>query len=91
MAITLDPDRKQQALASIKRYLLEELEQDVGDLKAGSVLEFFLRELAPTIYNRAVADAQQFIQERTLDLEGACHEEEFGFWSASGAKSRRGR
>lgn len=91
MAMTLDPDSKQQALASIKRYFLEELEQDIGDLKAGSVLGFFLEELAPTVYNHAVIDAQRYIQERALDLESVCHQEEFGYWRARGSKGRRGR
>ncbi len=91
MTIALDPDRKQQALASIKRVLLEELDQDVGDLKAGTLLEFFLRELAPAVYNRAIQDAQRYFQERTLDLEGACHADEAGYWaprSPSGSRRR---
>ncbi len=86
MAIDLGPDAKMQAVTSIKRFFLEELEQDVGELKAGSVLAFFLEELAPTVYNRAVLDAQRFFQERALDLEGACHEDEFGYWSARAAR-----
>ena len=87
MPIALDPDRKQQALASIKRFLLEELEVDTGDLKVGTVLEYFLQELAPVVYNRAVQDAQRYFQERALDLEGACHEDEFA-WSARSGKGR---
>ena len=90
MAITLDPDARQQALASIKRYVLEALEQDVGDLKAGGILDFFLRELAPTVYNHAIGDAQRFVQERALDLEGACHQDEFAFWTTAPPR-RRGR
>lgn len=91
MPITLDPDARKQALASIKRFVLEELEQDVGDLKAGTVLDFFLQELAPRIYNRAVADAQQYMQDRALDLEGACHADEAGYWAARDAGPRRRR
>ena len=91
MPIDLDPDAKQQALASIKRFLLEELDQDVGDLKAGVVLQFVLEELAPVAYNRGVADAQRFFQDRAVDLEGACHEKEFGYWNKGSDRPRRGR
>jgi len=91
MPIDLEPDAKLQALASIKRFLLEELEQDVGDLKAGTVLQFFLEELAPVAYNRGVADAQRYIQDRAMDLEGACHEKEFGYWNKGADRPRRGR
>jgi uncharacterized protein (DUF2164 family) len=91
MPIALDPETKQQALASVKRFLLEELDLDVGDLKAGSVLQFFLEELAPLAYNRGVADAQRYVQDRAADLEGACHEKEFGYWNKSADRPRRGR
>jgi len=88
MPIVLSPDATAQALASIKRYAREELDLDVGDLKAGSLLEFFLKELGPTVYNTAVADAQRYMQDRALDLEGACHQEEFGFWAPPATKGR---
>lgn len=86
MAIDLAPDQKEQALASIKRFLREELDLDVGDLKAGTVLEYVLRELGPVVYNRAIQDAQRWFQERTLDLDGVCHEEEFGYFGGRGEK-----
>jgi uncharacterized protein (DUF2164 family) len=89
MAITLAPEKKSQALASIKRFIREELEQDLGDLKAGTVLEFFLKELAPSVYNEAVLDAQHYMQDRALDLEGACHADEFGYWNAPKNPRRR--
>ncbi len=87
MAITLSPEARQQALASIKRFFLEELDQEVGDLKAGTALEYFLRELGPVVYNRAIQDAQRYFQDRALDLEGACHEDEFG-WSGARVSTR---
>ncbi len=88
MPIDLTPDARAQALASVKRFAREELDLDLGDLKAGTVLEFFLKELGPSVYNQAVADAQRYMQDRALDLEGACHQDEFGFW-APPAKGRR--
>ena len=88
MAITLDPVARQQALASIKRYVLEELEQDVGDLKAGSVLDFFLRELAPTVYNHAIGDVKYSLHQWgsaciscVLSIACKVHEEEWHWLS----------
>lgn len=43
MTITLTEDARRQAIASLKRYLGEELDQDVGDLKAGLLLPFTVR------------------------------------------------
>ena len=90
MTITLADDRRKQSIASIKRYFLEELDQDIGELKAALVLEFFLKEIAPTIYNGAIADAQTYVRDRLIDLEGACSAPEFAFWpSASVRRSSR--
>ena len=89
MTITMSDSARKQATASIKRYLSEELDQDVGDLKAGLMLEFFLKEIAPTIYNGAIADAQTFLRDRVADLEGACSATEFAYWPSSSSRASR--
>jgi uncharacterized protein (DUF2164 family) len=86
MTITLADDARKHAIASIKRYFSEELDQDIGDLKAGLALEFFLKELAPTIYNGAIADAQTYVRDRLIDLEGACSAPEFAFWPSASVR-----
>ncbi len=83
MAITLAPETKKQAIASIRRYFAENWDEDVGDLRADLLLDYFLKELAPTVYNRAIADSQVFLRDRVADLEGACYEKEFGYWPPS--------
>ena len=80
MTITLAEDARRQAIASLKRYLAEELDQDVGDLKAGLLLEFILKEIAPSVYNAAIGDAQTFLRDRVADLDGACSAAEFAYW-----------
>ena len=81
MALEFPTETKKQALESIKRFFTEEMENDIGDLKANTVLCFFLEELAPSVYNRAVSDAQGRVMESVGDLDGSCHEPEFGFWN----------
>jgi len=80
MTIRIDNEAEKRAIASIKRFVSETLEDDIGDLKASLFLEFCLREIGPTIYNRAVADARKFLEERLSDLEGTCFEPEFSYW-----------
>lgn len=88
MPIVLPPDTVAQLRSSIKRYVAEHLEQDIGDLKADMLLEFCLKEVGPTIYNRAIADAQAYFQGRVADLDGVCYEPEFAYWTDG---PRRGR
>ena len=78
--ITIPDNAKKQALASLKRYVSENLEQEIGDLKADLLLDFVLREIGPTIYNQAIADAKAFFQDRTGDLDAVCYQKEFSYW-----------
>lgn len=80
MAIRLPKDTEQRLLTSIKQFFREELEEEIGDLKARIVLDYCLREIAPSVYNQAVADAQAYFQEKVVDLDATCHEPEFGHW-----------
>jgi uncharacterized protein (DUF2164 family) len=89
MTISLSDDARKQAVASIKRYFAEALDQDIGDLKAGLVLEFILKEIAPTVYNGAIADAQTYLRDRVADLEGACAAKEFAYWPSASVRRVR--
>jgi uncharacterized protein (DUF2164 family) len=80
MPIKLSPDTTKRLLASIKRYAADNLDEEIGDLKAGLLLDYCLKEIGPSIYNQAIADAQSYLTGRVADLEGVCHEPEFGFW-----------
>jgi uncharacterized protein (DUF2164 family) len=80
MAIKLQNDSKKYLIGSIKRFFAESMNDDIGDLKASLVLDFCLREIGPTIYNQAIADAQTYIQDRASELGGVRFEAEFDFW-----------
>lgn len=90
MDITISDQTKTQAIASIRRYCAEQLDQEVGDLQAGLLLEFVLKEIGPSIYNAVIADAQAFLRDRVADLDGACFVPEFGYWPRSAARRRQG-
>jgi uncharacterized protein (DUF2164 family) len=77
----LDPETRQTLLESIKRFAEEELELEIGDLKAGFFLDYCLEEIGPSIYNQAIKDAQAFFFTKVEDLEGTCYEPELQ-WSA---------
>jgi uncharacterized protein (DUF2164 family) len=80
MAIKLSKDVRAALIASTKRYFEENMEEEIGDLKASLLLEFFLQEMGPSIYNQAIADAQACMQDKVADLDGSCHEPELGYW-----------
>ncbi|TPW18849.1 MAG: hypothetical protein FD126_3273 [Elusimicrobia bacterium] len=80
MAIKLQKDAEKHLIGSIKTFFSDELESDIGDLKAQLVLDFFLKEVSPTVYNQAVKDAQSYFQDKVSDLGDVRHETEFDYW-----------
>lgn len=78
--IEIPPDARTRGIASLRRYFSEELELDVGELKAGLLFDYFVAEHGPTIYNQAIADARAFFEERSADLAAICYQAEFPFW-----------
>ena len=80
-SIKISDEAREQAVASLKRYVTEEFDEDIGDLKTGLLLDYLLEELGPTIYNQAIADARAFFEERAADLDGVCYQSEFPYWA----------
>jgi uncharacterized protein (DUF2164 family) len=81
MEIEIPKPARQVAIASIQRYFEENLSEPIGELPAGLLLNFFLEEIGPAIYNRAVADAQSRMEQRVLDITGELYAHEFQYWS----------
>jgi uncharacterized protein (DUF2164 family) len=75
--ITIPDAARRQAVAALQQYFRDNLDEPVGDLKAGLLLDFILAELGPTVYNQAIADARAFFDERTSDLAAFCYHDEF--------------
>ncbi len=90
MAVTLSDGEKKQALASLSRFCEDELEFEMSGVQSALLLKFILAEIAPSVYNSGVRDAQAFLQDRLADLEATCYEAEFAYWP-KGASVRRKR
>ena len=80
MAIDLSAEHRKEAIASIECYFREHRDEKIGNIAAGALLGFFLEELGPLVYNKAVADVQARIQERVVEVDIEIHEDEFQYW-----------
>ena len=80
MTIELTKEARAQAIASIERYFRENMDEPIGNVAAGGLLGFFLEEVGPAIYNRAVADVQERLQARVSEVDLEVHEDEFQYW-----------
>jgi uncharacterized protein (DUF2164 family) len=80
MAIKLKKEDELRAVASIRRFFKENMEEEIGDLKSSLLLNFVLLEIGPTLYNQAVFDVQAYMQGKIIEADGVCYEPEFGYW-----------
>ena len=81
MAIELEREVERCLLVSIKRYFEEQLDTEIGDLKATLLLRFILKEIGPCIHNQAIHDAQAHLRDVVEEIDGVCFEPEFGYWN----------
>ena len=86
MTIELPKDVRAQAIASIERWFNENADEPIGNIQAAALLNFFVAEIGPSVYNQAIADAQQRLQQRVAELDIECHADEFGFWRQAGRR-----
>jgi uncharacterized protein (DUF2164 family) len=80
MTIELSKEARTEAIASIERYFAENMEERIGNIAAGALLGFFMEEVGPSIYNMAVAQVQERLQTRIMELDLEVHEDEFQYW-----------
>lgn len=76
MPITLAKDKKKGIIRAIQTYFDEKLDREIGDLGAELLIDFFLKELGPAIYNQAILDSQAFFQDKLIDLEAQLFQDE---------------
>jgi uncharacterized protein (DUF2164 family) len=88
ITIELSKEKRAEATTSLKKYFEEETGEPLGDLRAGLLLDFFLEEVGPAIYNKAIADAQARLTARVADLDGELFANEFQYWLRIAAKKK---
>ncbi|MHC8945269.1 uncharacterized protein (DUF2164 family) [Advenella incenata] len=88
MAIKLKPEVEEQLIGSLRRYWKQEEDAELGELRAKLFLKYIVDEVGPCIYNQAIRDAQEYMQEKTMDMEISCYAEEFNYWASRKKKPR---
>lgn len=66
--IKLNESNKADMKREIKKYFSSERNEDLGDLASELVLDFFMKKLAPHVYNQGIEDAYGYMQINIEDL-----------------------
>jgi len=74
--ITLSPERRAELIETLQTFYADLFGEAVSDYRAGEILDFFIEELGPAVYNQAIQDAHGYMLERLADLEAEFYEPE---------------
>lgn len=64
----ISKEKRTDMINSIKEYFENERNEEMGDLAAGLLLNFFMEELASEFYNQGVQDAHKYMSDRLDDI-----------------------
>lgn len=62
--IEFSTQEKEQLVAKIQDYFVDELDQDIGQFDAEFLLDFFAKEVGGYFYNRGLFDAQKIVRNK---------------------------
>lgn len=68
----MSEEKRKACITLIQNYFYKEREEDLGELAAGMILDFFMDKLAPEFYNLGVEDSYKYINDRIEDILGLC-------------------
>jgi uncharacterized protein (DUF2164 family) len=71
--IVLPKEEKAAAVARIREYFANELDQEIGVLPAEFLLEFFANEIGPLFYNQGLRDAHAALTRQMEDFGEAIY------------------
>ena len=68
-AMKLPKEQRDQMIRLIQAYFETERGETIGDLAADGVLDFFMTQLSPYVYNQAISDCRLLVNQRMVSLE----------------------
>lgn len=66
----LSKEKRDHMISEIQNYFRKERDEELGDLAAMMVLDFFVEKLAKEFYNQGVADSYKYMSNSIEDLLG---------------------
>lgn len=66
--LQLTREKREDMVSALKYYFDKERDEELGDLAAGMLLDYIIKELAPEFYNQGVLDSNRYMNDRVEEL-----------------------
>jgi len=70
MRIRLSEERRAALVDGVQTYFRTEFDEELSDFRANGLIDLFVAELGPPVYNQGVRDASAYVAEKLQDIEG---------------------
>jgi len=80
MPFDLPHEQHLLAIRSLERFFEEKMKEPIGNLAAEALLEFFVNEIGPVLYNQALEATKDRLVSRVADVESELYTEPFTYW-----------
>ncbi|WP_181350208.1 DUF2164 domain-containing protein [Thalassobacillus sp. CUG 92003] len=67
--VSMRKEEKEHVITNIQTYFELERGEQLGELGADQLLDFFMKELEPYIHNKAVHEARQMVEQKVMNLD----------------------
>ncbi len=71
--IVFSKEEQRDLIPRIRAFVRDELDQEIGDLQASMLMDFFAEKLGHAVYNRALYDAQALIAAKAEEMAEALY------------------
>ncbi|UOQ44375.1 DUF2164 domain-containing protein [Halobacillus salinarum] len=69
MTHTLSKEEREYLVDRVKEYFELERGEVLGDLAADQIVQMMVEELGPFMYNKAIADARQMVEQKVMNMD----------------------
>lgn len=67
--IKIPKEQKANLISNVQKYFAEDRSEEISDLGAELIIDFMIKELSPYIYNKAIADVRQLMNEKMSQID----------------------
>lgn len=76
LRIRLSEQRRANLIRALQQHFDENFDESLSQFRGEGLVDFFVEQLGPAVYNQGVRDAHAYMQEKLTDLEGEVYERE---------------
>lgn len=66
----ISKEKQDELIRAIQVFFLEDLDEDIGQLKALLVMDFLIDKMGAAFYNQGIEDSYKYLNDRLEDLFG---------------------